>query len=64
MEITDKVLRAIKKDAKLDAGYNNITLRAKEFDISDGDIEELLKQMALELLDLRREYRKNLFKKS
>ena len=63
--ITDAMLRLLKKNPKLDAGYNNITLTAgkqvglkSELDLSDDDIEKLIQRISRELLRARRELRK------
>lgn len=67
MNITDGMLRMLKKKVELDAGYNNITLRSgkrtgrglkSEVDMSDGDIELLIENMAKEILKLRREIKR------
>lgn len=66
--ITDKLLRSLKKNVDLDAGYNNIALRAgkvltiktnlREVEMFDRDIEVLIEEMAKEIIKLRKEVKR------
>jgi hypothetical protein len=65
IRLTEKALRKLTDSVELDAGYNNITLRAFErsdkkdvLELCDGEIEELLNVMASRILRLQREVRK------